>query len=302
MKEKYRDKKFYKKTKIVLDKILKVVNEYEEQKIVLTLRQLYYQLVGRGFIPNTDKSYTKTARILKDARYTGLVDWDSIEDRARVTTYPSEWENIEDILETTKTSYRLPRWEGQEFYMELITEKDALSSVFSGISHDYHIQFSVNRGYDSTSAVYLLSKRILRHKDQKTIILYVGDHDPSGVDMSHDIETRLKEFTNDVVCFDMIPVALTMEQVREYSLPPNPAKETDSRAAKYIEEFGRESWEVDALRPEVLISLVEKAILEYLDVDMMNAIITKENREREKLGYVAKNFDALTEDYEEEKR
>lgn len=303
MKEKFREVKFNKNSKVILDKIFAVVDEYAAQQIKLTLRQLYYQLVARGFIENKESEYKKTSRLLKKARYGGLVDWKSIEDRSRTPELPYHYENVPDFIESALHSFRLNRWAGQEYYVELITEKDALSSVLSPIVYrKYHMGFNVVHGYSSVTSIYEISKRFMEalKSGKKAIVLYVGDHDPSGLDMVRDIEDRLKELLR-YLPVDIIPVALTMEQIEEFNPPPNPAKTNDTRAKSYIQHFGSESWEVDALRPEVLIRFVEGAIHDYLDVDGMNEVIERENREREKLGYVAKNFDALTKDYEEEK-
>lgn len=302
MKEKFREVKFNKKSKVILDKIFAIVDEYIALQIKLTLRQLYYQLVARGFIENKENEYNKISRILKNARYTGLVDWEIIEDRSRTPAIPYHYENVPDFIELALDSFRLNRWDGQEYYVELVTEKDALSSVLSPIVYrKYHMGFNIVHGYSSVTLIYDMSKRILEALElgKKAIVLYVGDHDPSGLDMVRDIEKRLKELLR-YLPVDIVPVALTMEQIEEFNPPPNPAKITDKRAKKYIQRFGRESWEVDALRPEVLIRFVKGAIQDYLDVDRMNEVIEKENREREKLGYVAKNFDTLTKNFKNE--
>lgn len=285
MKEKFWEVKFNKNSKLILDKIIPIVEEYQTQNITLTLRQLYYQLVARGYINNEEKQYKKVSRIAKNGRYAGLIDWDAIEDRIRIPWLPSEWENLSDFLVSACDSYRLPRWNSQEYYIELISEKDALYSVLSPIAEMYHITFGIFRGYSSATSIYDLSKRVLQNLDmnKKVAILYVGDHDPSGLDMLRDIHKRLSEFTRDRSCIDLIPVALKLEQVTQYDLPPNFAKLTDTRAKEYIKDFGRNSWEVDALRPEVLTNLVKLSIQKYLDVDKMNTIIERENADRKQL-------------------
>lgn len=281
MKEKFRDEKFSKPTKFILDKILGIVDEYQARGIMLTLRQLYYQLVARAYIENKAQEYQKVSRIVTKARYNGLIDWDIIEDRSRISLIPYHYKNIPDFLMSMADSYRLDRWEGQEYYLELITEKDALSSVLSPIVYEkYHITFNVVRGYSSVTKLYEMSRRILKAVEigKKPVILYIGDHDPSGLDMLRDIEERLRELTYGLKT-EIVHVALTTEQIAQYNPPPNFAKLTDRRAENYIRLFGRESWEVDALRPDILVNILETAIQSYLDVDLMNRIIEKEIRE-----------------------
>jgi hypothetical protein len=116
---------------------------------------------------------------------------------------------------------------------------------------------------------------------KQCVVLYLGDHDPSGNDMVRDIRERLGEFG--VPNLKVEKLALTMAQIRRYRPPPNPAKITDSRAAAYIEEFGDQSWELDALNPQQLNALVETAINNNIDRDLMNAMIARENEERERV-------------------
>lgn len=299
MKEQFREKKLSKEKLILLHQMEVIIVEYQSQEIKLTLRQLYYQLVARGLIPNQVKEYQKLSCLLTDARYNGDVDWEVIEDRIRVPDIPSEWEDVLELIRSAKQSYRLPRWEDQEYYVELFTEKDALSSVLSPIATKYHISFCVNRGYTSASAIYDLSKRVIDKIEQgkKVKILYLGDHDPSGLDMVRDIKTRLTELLeqgDDFHSFDenveIIPVALTKEQINKYNPPPNPAKITDPRAKWYISEYGNKSWEVDALKPEIMIKIVEDAIVELVDLEKYKKIIQKEKKDMEKLEKFAKQL------------
>lgn len=252
-----------------------IVDEYLAQGLRLTARQLYYQFVARDFIPNTQRSYKALTGLLADARYAGMIDWDAIEDRGREAARPSEWKTLSDLVDSAVAAFRLPRWETQEHYVELWVEKQALAGVLEPIASEYHITLMVNKGYSSASAMFAASQRFLRHKKQKPLLLYLGDHDPSGEDMVRDIEDRLVEFG--VRQIDVKKIALTMPQVEEYDPPPNPAKTTDSRFEKYAEKHGDESWEVDALPPNVLAQLIRDELDEVVDRDEMDKIIQREN-------------------------
>lgn len=113
------------------------------------------------------------------------------------------------------------------------------------------------------------------------VVLYLGDHDPSGKDMIRDITDRLTEFG--VPNLNVEAIALTTAQVRRFNPPPNPAKITDSRAAAYIAEFGPQSWELDALPPRELNRIVENAIARNMNKDKMEAAIKVENEARERV-------------------
>lgn len=113
---------------------------------------------------------------------------------------------------------------------------------------------------------------------KEVVVLYLGDHDPSGEDMVRDIRDRLAEFG--VPNLRVEKIALTMAQIRRFNPPPNPAKITDSRAAAYIAKYGDQSWELDALPPRELNRLVEQAIARNVDREKMDAVIAAEGVER----------------------
>ena len=279
----------------LLESVLSIINEFQRQSIRLTNRQTYYQLVAANIIPNADKVYKRICVFLTDARYGGYIDWDAIEDRGRVAHRHSEWDNVKDFMGDVVHAFRLPRWSDQECYVELFTEKQAVESVLSPLADKYHIHFGYNKGYSSAAMMYELSKRIVEqiYEGKKVKLLYAGDHDASGLDMIRDINERVVEFllkgddafdvsTVDEL-FEIIPLALNMDQIRQYNPPPNPAKISDPRAKWYIEKYGNSSWELDALRPEVLRDIVDLGIQENLDIEKYNAWIAREKPLKQKL-------------------
>jgi hypothetical protein len=282
----------------VVHKMREIVEDYQEQGYKLTLRQLYYQLVARDIIPNDDKAYKKISALLDDCRYCGFIDWDSIEDRGRVPDTPYFEYSLQDALNRTLSSYKLDRRKGQMNYIELWTEKDAISNILSEGVYDYTITLCVNKGFTSSSAMYNAYKRFSRKilAGYDVIVLYFGDHDPSGLDMVRDIRERITHFmTNgdtyiDFSKFRIDHIGLTMEQIKELNPPSNPAKISDPRAAGYIAKYGEISWEVDALNPEILLEIVEKSIKEYLDYDAFNRVKQIELNEKAKLKEIIENI------------
>ena len=265
-----------KANRIMLERINTILEEYRNDGYVLTLRQLYYQPVSKDIIPNNDREYAKLSNILKKGRMAGIVDWSAIEDRVRVPKLPYWVRDVQHAIQDTIEQYRVDRMQGQQRNIEIWVEKDALSNVLFRVTSKYHIRLMVNRGYSSISAMYDAHRR-LRSGD---VILYFGDHDPSGKDMVRDIRERMEEFGREV---DVRPVALTMEQIRRFNPPPNPAKITDPRAKWYIREYGRTSWELDALPPRELIRLAEEAVEELIDLDLYNRCLDREQRDIEEL-------------------
>ncbi len=280
MKQQFRDIKFQKKNLILLGNIKEILEEYSMKGIKVTLRQLYYQLVARDLIPNKVSEYAKISSLLTNARYTGDIDWSAIEDRTRIPDLSNTFEDTEHLVEVACRSYQLDRWEGQEYYVELWTEKDAISSVIKPITKKYQVSVSVNRGYCSASSMYVSAQRFIDHDGKNKILLYLGDHDPSGLDMDRDIKERLKEFGVNV---QVIRIGLTLKQIKKYTPPPNPAKTTDPRGTGYILKFGNQSWEVDALKPEFLQGLIEDSILTYLNLNKFEQVKEKEREDIEEL-------------------
>ena len=265
-----------------LNVINDIIEEYRQQGYKLTLRQLYYQLVSRDIIANKVQEYAALSGILVKGRMAGIVDWDAIEDRIRIPKIPYSADDIADALDDLIGQYRRDRMCNQEVYIEVWVEKDALSGVISRITNKYHVRLMVNRGYSSATAMHDAALRILRASNcgQEAFILYLGDHDPSGMDMVRDIRDRLLEFGADVT---VKAIALTDEQIAKYNPPPNPAKIADPRATAYIEKYGPTSWEVDALKPNVLNSLVESNIKLLIDMEKFDEMRTLESRDIRKL-------------------
>lgn len=256
----------------------KILDEYMDQGYRLTLRQLYYQLVARDLIPNKTEEYNRLGGTMVDARMGGIIDWDAIEDRVRIPHLDYYADSVSEAVENTINYYKRNRQEGQSMQVEIWTEKDAVSNILKKVSQHFHVRLMVNRGYSSCSAMYRASKRMLY---DPTTILYVGDHDPSGLDMLRDIKDRLIEF--DVPEFEVIPVALTMDQIEEFNPPPNPAKISDPRAKWYIAQHGNISWELDALSPQSLHDVVTSAMKESIDMEQFESMLSVESEDKETL-------------------
>lgn len=265
----------------LIDQCNDIIEELSEYQ--LTLRQLYYQLVSRDIISNDQKSYSNLGALIGKARLGGLMDWDSIEDRVRKPDSPPEFSDLGELANAALNTYRLPRWRGQETYVELWVEKDAMASILQPIARDFHVTLMVNRGYSSLSAMKESAERFKANAPwQDKRLLYMGDFDPSGEDMVRDIIDRMELFG--VEDLEVTKLALTMDQVKQYGPPPNPVKMTDSRAQVFMDRYDiDESWELDALAPNVLRELVEAVMDDVLDQELMDEIIQQEEEDKERL-------------------
>ena len=294
MKEKFRRIRLSLRNQQKLARINSIIQEYKDDGYVMTLRQLYYQLVSRDIIPNVPAEYSKLSKLLVEGRMAGLVDWGAIEDRLRVPNLPYYNESPAEAVSSAANMYRLDRQEGQDHYIEVWVEKDALSGVIKRVTHKYHVKLLVNRGYGSVTAVHDAYRRFSSklYAGKTCTILYLGDHDPSGMEMIRDLDTRVNEMLLEKVGsqIEVKSIALTMEQIRQYDPPENPAKLSDPRAGWYLDRFGRSSWEVDALEPKVLNELISSNIENTIDMDIYNSILEKEIEDKEKLEDFADKF------------
>lgn len=332
----------------IIQRANQILEEYGRQGFNLTLRQLYYQFVAHDYFPedrkwrwagskwmrdpngtkNAEPNYKWLGDIVNDGRMCGWIDWNHITDRTRNLKENSHWNSPAEIIETCSRQFLIDKWRNQGNYVEVWVEKDALIGILESVCRPLDVPYFSCRGYTSQSEMWGASQRLLKQirAGKKVTVIHLGDHDPSGVDMSRDIEDRIEDFLRlhlmqdfmerqpepewqkkadhdwaDAVVerwtkervgpeyfYTLKRIALTMEQIEEYNPPPNPAKLTDARAKKYVEQFGDESWELDALEPGTITALIRDEVLMLVDDAQWKRDQQVETRQRENLGRCAK--------------
>lgn len=289
----YIEKNFKQSSIDIIRQANDIIEEYRAEGFNLTLRQLYYQFVSRDLIRNKQTEYKRLGSIISDARLAGLVDWAAIEDRTRELKSLTHWDNPGQIVSAAARSFRLDHWEGQEVRPEVWIEKEALVGVISGICKELDVAYFACKGYVSQSEMWKASRRFSDrgYGGQTTVIIHLGDHDPSGVDMTRDITGRQDLFRAQDC--EVERIALNMEQIEKYDPPPNPTKITDSRAGEYIAAYGSNSWELDALEPKALSSLIENKVVNYRDIDVLEIVLEREREYKAILGRVEDNWETL---------
>lgn len=323
----YTPRKFTTAVRGLIDHADRIIGEYEAEGYDLTLRQLYYQFVSRDLLRNTQQEYRRLGSIINEARLAGLIDWERIEDRTRDLQSLSHWASPSEIVGACSEQFHLDLWATQKCRVEVWIEKDALSGVFDRVCTELDVPYFSCRGYTSQSEMWSAAQRLRRHmaRGQKVVILHFGDHDPSGIDMTRDINDRLDLFlVQDWIDHEMgelsseggsckvsesrdsmeercgarrIEVrrmALTMGQVEEYDPPPNPARMTDARFEEYQRLYGDESWELDALEPRILAGLVRTEVESLCDREAWDVEVSCQDEGRRKLKRVATQWSSLT--------
>lgn len=293
MREAFIEKSFYASSNKLIQQANEIANEYLAKGYSLTLRQLYYQFVARDYIKNTVNNYKKLGSVINDARLAGLIDWDLIEDRTRWLHEIPNYADPEEFIKAMVSQYAEDLWRNNDTYCEVWVEKDALSGVVARACNKWRVPYFPCRGYASQSEIYIAGKRFAEKSNnfERLVIYHLGDHDPSGIDMSRDNDERVSMFAGEPIEFKRI--ALNMNQIEEYKPPENPAKETDSRFADYMEKFGESSWELDSMPPEVINEIIEQHIVEVLDTEEWNRLYTEEQDNRARIEAVADNWDKI---------
>lgn len=298
MKIAYKEIKFHDKSLLLIDRVNRIIGEYKAKGYSLTLRQVYYQLVARDIIQNNEKSYKNLGNLISDGRLAGLIDWHAIEDRTRNLKGNSHWESPGDIISASAHSLRYDKWEDMDHYVEVWVEKDALVGVVGKACGSLDVNFFSCRGYVSQSEMWSAAQRLNQKLEygREPVIIHLGDHDPSGLDMSRDIQERLQLFEVEPI---FKRIALNMDQIDKYGPPPNPAKLTDSRVHGYMARFGSKSWELDALPPEVIEALIAEAVEPYIDRDRFSEVVEREETDKDMLQRVSRDWEAVEAHYRE---
>jgi hypothetical protein len=328
---KYLNKKFSPAKQAIIDKATQICASYSTP---LTLRQLYYKLVTLNAFPNDQREYDKLQTLMNDARMAGEFDWEYLIDRTRNLVAPTTWSSPAALLKAAAKQYSVDLWAGTHHRVEVWIEKDAGIGVIESVCATEQVPYFSCRGYTSVSEMWNAAQRIGNHlvNGDRVTVLHIGDHDPSGLDMTRDIRERFATFlandwyrstayaeypgfgssTNDKIRNSMREcirahggtihseppwrvkrIALSYEQVQQYNPLPQPAKRTDSRFLRYQEETGLdESWELDALDPAVLQNLISSEIDAVRDDEVWAANLAREAKDQLTLVNLAKNWKA----------
>lgn len=290
MKEQFIQRTFNAASRSTIETVNQILDEYEAQGFRLSLRQLYYQLVARDYIPNNVRSYKNIGSLVSNARQAGLIDWNMIEDRNRETVISNHWDNPGEIIEAAAYQFKIDKWETQPWHVEVMVEKDALSGVLYPVCRDLDVGITANKGYSSSSTMYEIGHRIRRavRHGKHVCLIYLGDHDPSGIDMTRDVRERLEMYSGHSI--DLVRLALNMDQVEQWRPPENPAKETDARFAGYVVKYGNSSWELDAVEPAQLAALVRDSVELHRDQLLWDISLATEKAMKNELIAFAANY------------
>jgi hypothetical protein len=262
--------------------LINVLAEYHPQ----TVRQVFYQMTSRGYIPKTEQSYRGiVCRLLTELRLSHKIPFGYIADNTRWMRKPDTYDGVDEVLAETVRTYRRSLWTRMPSYVEVWIEKDALAGVINEVTSRWDVPLMVTRGYASLSYLYDAAQ-VYESKNKPVYVYYMGDYDPSGVDINNSVERRMREFAlNAEIHFQRI--AVTPFQIKDLNLPSRPTKQSDTRSRNFESDI---SVELDAIPSGILTSLVESYITQHIDPEEYSNLRKIEQLERESFEWVMNNM------------
>jgi len=266
------------RTKAEITTIKAAIYNALEEEHPATVRGLYYVLVSRGVVPKTEAAYKSTVvRLAGEMRKAGELPYWWLADNTRMMRKPRSYNGVEDVLRQTAQLYRHSLWNDADAYVEVWSEKDAISGVLYDVTATWDVPLMVTRGYPSITFLHAAAETIA-YIDKAVFLYYFGDHDPTGVHIPVHVEKEIRSMAPGAeVHFER--VAVTEGQIEEYGLQTRPTKRSDSRSKGFVGE----SVEVDAIPPSTLRALAESRIQGHVDGHQLAALVAAEESERKSL-------------------
>ena len=263
------------RTKVEIGELQDAILAVCEADHPLSVRGVFYRVMSAGAVAKTEKAYAAVQREVLKLRRAGVLPYEWIADGTRWHIKSPSWNNVETALEDAATSYRRALWHDQDVYVEVWSEKEAISSIVAPITDAWDVPLMIARGFASESFLWQTAATI-RTVGKPTIVYNLGDHDPSGLAAWEHVQRRLRDFAPDVpIVFERL--AVTPGQIVELGLPTRPTKKSDSRSKTFVGE----SVEVDAIPTSVLRRIVENAIVGWIDEHALDVTRLAEESERE---------------------
>lgn len=269
----------------LLQAVESVLEEYRDHW-PLTVRQVFYRLVGAHGFDKTETAYKGLCHHLANARRGGAIPFDAIRDDGVMTMTLERYADADEFLIEQRERarrYRRDLMAAQPLHIEVWCEAAGMIQQLAAVAHRYSVPVYSSSGFDSLTAKKRMADRICAI-GKPAVILHLGDHDPSGASIFESVAADVQAFVaadrpHGLVSVRFDRVALTSEQVARYSLPTAPAKASDSRSRAW--QGG--TCQLEALSPSQIARILDDAILLLLDTDKLADSEVAEERERENL-------------------
>lgn len=268
----------------LLGQVQSVLTEYADY-LPLTIRQVFYRLVGASDYDKTEQAYSRLCETIGRARRAGLIRFDAIRDDGVRRHDAGGWDSADQWLTAVARDARaftMDRQEGQYVRLWVLCEAAGMSPMLATAARDYGVPVYSSGGFDSLTSKHDFAQELARAMrfGQAAEILHIGDHDPSGVHLftalAEDV-TAMALGLGGGSALTFTRLAVTKAQIAEMGLPTAPAKATDRRA------FDGETVQAEAIPPDVLSRIVRDAVEARQDGDIRDDLLEREEDERAKL-------------------
>jgi hypothetical protein len=256
-----------------------VLDEYEDY-LPLTIRQIFYRLVGRHDYEKTERAYARLCEHLNRARRARIISMDAIRDDGGTIIAPNGWDSAKQFMETIRAmaaEITLDRSAGQPTRLVVMFEAAGMAPQLARSANPLGVTVMSGGGFDSTTDRYKFAAELAGH-NRPTEVLHIGDHDPSGVSMFLAFLENVEAFARELggrATFTRL--AVTPAQIEALNLPTAPPKEGDKRA------FSGETCQAEAIAPDVLSEILRDAIEQRIDPKAYERVLRQEKRERRRL-------------------
>lgn len=262
------------------DALAAAIAELAERERPVTVRGLFYRVMSKGLVPKSERGYAQVQKLTLQMRRQGRLPYGWIADSSRRRITPRAYNGLDDVLNATARFYRRRLWSEQDTYVEVWTEKDAITGVIRTTTMEWDVPLVVARGFASETFLWEAAEQI-EEIDKPTYIYQLGDHDKAGVDAWNKTQERLRDLVPADIDLHFERIAVTPSQIQQWTLQTRPDKTGSG--------FG-ECVEVDAIDSNTLRGLVSEAIEQHIDYDALEPLLVAERSEREILRGIAGEY------------
>ncbi len=267
----------------LLDAIGRVLDDYADH-LPITARQVFYRLVVLGSIEKAERDYGRLVDVLGRARRARRIPMEAIRDDGVTTAGGTGWSSPERFLDAVVAEARGYVGDltlGQPVAVEVWVEAAGMVPQVVRVADDYGIRVHSSSGFDSITAKHDAARRVLG-RSRPTVVLHVGDHDPSGCSIvdsaAEDVTAFARDLGSPAGSVRFARLAVTPDQIARHDLPTAPQKATDTRGDRMAETV-----QAEALPPDVLAQEVRDGIEAILDLDALGRARAASEEDRVRL-------------------
>jgi hypothetical protein len=288
------------KSRVLLNQVREVLRD-QHAYLPLTARQVFYRLVGAYDYPKDENAYERLLEKLNRARRAGLIPFDHLRDDGASAMCPDHYAGTDDFygyVNRLGSRYERDKLARQEVDIRVYCEAAGMMPQLARTCDPYSVPVYSCSGFDSLTAKYGLARHCVEtytYQGRSTVILHLGDLDPSGVSIYKSMKEDILAFISkdvpsvedpeDVAFFER--VALERYHINEYGLTTYPPKITkkamNSHGARGWAERGWRTCQLEALPPDILADELVRSIEMFLDAEVLAEDRRVEEQERRQI-------------------